>query len=119
LRLPDAVVAVCLPADVQLKPAYPLAQALDDRGAAQAIHREARALARLQDARRKAGARHAARRGSQRLLAAPIGDKRPAGPLAEWVNPARSGAAFEVLSSNRQGATVRLHAGSDRTSKIC
>ncbi len=112
--LPDDVVAAfASPADVQLKPAYPLAQALDDRGAAQAIHREAKALARLQDARRKAGdATLPAAEVLQRLLTAPVGDKRPAGPLAEWVNPRTQRAAVSVLSSNRQGATVRLHAGS-------
>jgi ParB family chromosome partitioning protein len=48
----------------------------------------------------------------QRLLTAPVGDKRPAGPLAEWVNPCTQRAAVSVPSSNRQGATVRLHAGS-------
>lgn len=43
---PDTVIAAfASPADVQLKPAYPLAQALDDKGAARAIASMAKRLA--------------------------------------------------------------------------
>ena len=46
-QIPDAVItAFASPADVQLKPAYALAQALDDKVAAKAIKAAARDLAR-------------------------------------------------------------------------
>jgi ParB family chromosome partitioning protein len=54
--IPDAVVAAfASPADVQLKPGYALAQALDDRNAQAAILKEAKQLAREQDAARSTG----------------------------------------------------------------
>ena len=111
--LPDQVVAAfASPAEVQLKPAYPLAQALDNREKAPAILREARALAREQAERRGSG-----RPGLppaqviQRLLAAPETDKDA--PAKEIVLLGRAGRpAVTIRSINRQGVTLRLHAGS-------
>jgi ParB family chromosome partitioning protein len=108
--LPDAVVAAfASPADVQLKPAYPLAQALDARGRAPAILREARTLAAEQDR-----ARHAGHDGIpaaevlRRLLAA--GEERDtAAPLVLEGAPGRP--AVTVRKVNRQGVTLHLHAG--------
>jgi ParB family chromosome partitioning protein len=55
--LPDGVIAAfASPADVQLKPAYALAQALDDKDKAPAIRKEATRLAKDQAARREAAA---------------------------------------------------------------
>ncbi|MCY1672907.1 ParB/RepB/Spo0J family partition protein [Novosphingobium sp. SL115] len=109
--LPDAVLdAFASPADVQLKPAYPLAQAVDDRTASPAILREAKVLARLQDERRKAG--DPALPASEviaRLLAAPkVGEAKPR-PLVYHGRDGR--VAVSVQSANRQGVTLRLHAG--------
>jgi ParB family chromosome partitioning protein len=110
--IPDAVIAAfASPADVQLKPAYPLAQALDDKGAAKAILAEARALAREQGERRAQGlGAIAAADVVRRLLAAPSGP-REAEALFSWAMPGGR-TALSVLSVNRQGVTVRLHAGS-------
>ncbi|WP_084578819.1 ParB/RepB/Spo0J family partition protein [Sphingomonas azotifigens] len=110
--IPDGVIAAfASPSDVQLKPAYPLAQALDDKVAAKAILAEARALAREQGERRAHG--HAVIGASdvlRRLLAAPAGPAE-AETLFSWSMP-NGRPALSVLSVNRQGVTVRLHAGS-------
>lgn len=110
--IPDGVIAAfASPADVQLKPAYPLAQALDDKAAARAILAEARTLAREQADRRAQGqAAIAASDVLRRLLAAPAGPIA-AEPLFSWAMP-NGRTALSVLSVNRQGVTVRLHAGS-------
>jgi ParB family chromosome partitioning protein len=108
--LPDAVVvAFASPADVQLKPAYPLAQALDDRARAPAILATAKDLAREQQARRDA--RRSALPPAEvlgRLLAASTEDA--AAPYV-WTNP-HGRRLLTVQSSNRQGMTIRLHSGS-------
>ncbi|WP_256869266.1 hypothetical protein [Sphingobium lactosutens] len=54
--VPDTVIAAfASPADVQLKPAYPLAQALDDQDAARAIAAAAHSIATEQARLREAG----------------------------------------------------------------
>lgn len=110
--IPDAVLAAfASPADVQLKPAYPLAQALDDRAASPAILREAKSLARLQDERRRMGdPALPAAEVIARLLAAPERGTSRAGPTTydgPFDRP-----ALTVQSVNRQGITLRLHSGS-------
>lgn len=110
--LPDAVLAAfASPADVQLKPAYPLAQALDNRELAPAILREAKSLAKVQDERRKAGdpALPAAEVIS-RLLAAPRPTRESGVPRV--YNSVFGRPGVTVRSVNRQGVTLRLHAGS-------
>lgn len=110
--LPDVVVAAfASPADVQLKPAYPLAQALDDRIAAAAILREAKVLSRLQEDRRKAGdPAIPATEVINRLLAAPQSGKDA--PEQEVYQSPFGRPAVTVRSVNRQGVTLRLHSGS-------
>lgn len=110
--LPDVVVAAfASPADVQLKPAYPLAQALDDRIAAAAILREAKVLSRLQEDRRKAGdPAIPATEVINRLLAAPQSGKDA--PEHEVYQSPFGRPAVTVRSVNRQGVTLRLHSGS-------
>ncbi|MFC3172741.1 ParB/RepB/Spo0J family partition protein [Novosphingobium bradum] len=108
--IPDAVVAAfASPADVQLKPAYPLAQALDDRVAAPAILREARGLAREQQERREDG-RPAlpAAEVIRRLIHA--GHDRPkAEPRV--LEGAFGRPAVTVRNATRAGITLQLHAG--------
>lgn len=111
--IPDAVLAAfASPADVQLKPAYPLAQALDDRAAAPAILREARAIARQQEERRAKGLPTlSANEVIARLLASP----KASGEVqktARSYEGAFGRPAITVQSVNRQGVTLRLHAGS-------
>lgn len=111
--LPDAVVAAfASPAEVQLKPAYVLAQALDDKDKAPAIRKEATRLAREQATRRES---HRPALPSadviKALMTAPNADGANPQPLVVTLQrTARPVASF--LSSNRQGVTIRLHAGS-------
>ncbi len=112
--LPDTVIAAfASPADVQLKPAYTLAQALDDKIAAPAILAKAKALARDQKMRREHGLRlWNAADVVRQLLEAPraSGAKTPDEP---WVwTTAHGRPALTIQSANRQGVTIRLHAGS-------
>jgi ParB family chromosome partitioning protein len=111
--IPDAVLAAfASPADVQLKPAYPLAQAMDDRTAAPVILREAKAIARLQDERRAKGAPAlGANEVLARLLAAPKQTEQPIA-TARIYQGELGRPAVTVQSANRQGVTLRLHSGS-------
>ncbi|MDE2403654.1 MAG: ParB/RepB/Spo0J family partition protein [Sphingomonadales bacterium] len=113
--LPDAVIAAfASPADVQLKPGYALAQAMDDREAARAITRMADKLAREQGALRQRGSNPVpAADVLRRLLDAPRGEKAPAQPLQ--IHSAHGRPLLTVQSANRQGVTLRLHAGAGAT----
>ena len=110
--LPDAVVAAFgSPADVQLKPAYPLAQALDDRMAAPAILREAKVISREQADRRSANLPAIApAEVIRRLIAAPRDATNDFKPVT--IHSPYGRQLLTVLTSNRQGVTVRLHPGS-------
>jgi ParB family chromosome partitioning protein len=111
-RIPDAVIdAFASPADLQLKPAYPLAQALDDKTRAKAIKTEARLIVAQQEALRNEGLPAlAAPEVLRRLLSAPeayVVEDEP------YRAASRYGRDMLTLQSmNRQGVTVRLHAGS-------
>jgi ParB family chromosome partitioning protein len=111
-QIPDAVIAAfASPADVQLKPAYALAQALDDKAAAKAIQGAARELAREQGARRERGAAPYPAADVLRRLLDAQNDPADSAPPFTWTTPhGRPG--LSVQSSNRQGVTIRLHAGS-------
>lgn len=111
--LPDSVIAAfASPSDVQLKPAYALAQALDDKGKAPAIRKEAARLAKDQAARRASGTPALpAADVIKALLAAPDAEQAKAAPL-NVVLQRTARMVVSVQSSNRQGVTLRLHAGS-------
>lgn len=111
-RIPDAVIdAFASPADLQLKPAYPLAQALDDKARAKAIKAEARLIVAQQEALRLEGLPAlAAPDVLRRLLSAPT-------TYVVEDEPYRAGSRYgrdmlTLQSMSRQGVTVRLHAGS-------
>jgi len=112
--IPDSVIdAFASPADVQLKPAYALAQALDNAQAAPAILAAAKALKAEQAALRRAGSPALpAADVLRRLLDAPRAQRsEPA--ATPFVAASRYGRpALSVQSVNRQGVTIRLHAGS-------
>lgn len=111
--LPDGVIAAfASPADVQLKPAYALAQALDDKDKAPAIRKEASRLAKDQAARREASRPALPAADVLRiLLAAPDAERER--PVLPSIPNSRTGRPVASLQShNRQGLTVRLHAGS-------
>ncbi|WP_457355750.1 ParB/RepB/Spo0J family partition protein [Sphingomonas sp. UYP23] len=110
--IPEGVIAAFdSPADVQLKPAYALAQALDDKSAAKAIKSAARDIAREQAALGEKGAPpYPAAEVLRRLLDSPE-DAADGVPPFVWTTPhGRPG--LSIQSSNRQGVTIRLHAGS-------
>ena len=109
--IPDSILAAfASPADVQLKTGYVLAQALDDKVKAKAITLMAKVLATEQ------ADRHAASQPGfpaadvfKRLLTA--GDS-PASAKGAFSYTSKHGReALSVVSSNRNGVTVRLHAG--------
>lgn len=110
--IPDEVVgAFPSPADIQLKPAYPLAVALGEPGAAKAIKGEARKLAAEQARRRDVGEPPCpAPEVLRRLLEAPRAHVEKPEPLRAASRYGRT--MLTVQSANRQGVTVRLHAGS-------
>ncbi len=116
--IPDSVIAAFFsPAEVQLKPAYALAQALDDKEAALAIKKAAQVLAKEQ-ASRQAGAAPplTAPEVLKALLAAPV--KQTASTEPASIAASRTGRPLVSLQSrNRQGMTLRLHAGSGADSE--
>lgn len=112
--IPDDIIdAFASPADVLLKPAYALAQSLDDAKAAPAIGAEAGRLASEQRALRAAGASPIpASDVLKRLLDAPrVAQSAPKEEPYSW-NTRYGRPALTVQSVNRQGITIRLHAGS-------
>ncbi|WP_230771878.1 ParB/RepB/Spo0J family partition protein [Sphingomonas sp. Leaf4] len=110
--LPDAIVAAfASPAEVQLKPGYALAQALDDPAASAAITAEAKHLVEEQAALREDGLPPLPASEVLRcLLAAP--HRHIAAPVPIVCTTPHGRTALSVQSVGRQGVTVRLHAGS-------
>jgi len=107
--MPDEIIAAfASPADLQLKPAYPLAQALDNQARAAAIRGEAKRIALEQQERRNTGVPpFPASQVIARLLDA--GQDEVTQELV--LEGAHGRPAVSVRSSNRQGVTLRLHAG--------
>ncbi|MBG6120153.1 MULTISPECIES: ParB/RepB/Spo0J family partition protein [unclassified Sphingobium] len=105
--------AFASPADVQLKPAYALAQALDDDRSAPAIAAEAKRIAAEQRAAR-AGETLAlpAAEVLRRLLNAPRANARDIAPAPFIWSMPNGRPGLSIQSVNRQGVTVRIHAGS-------
>lgn len=110
--LPDEVVdAFASPAEVQLKPAYPLAQLLEDREAAAAILKEAGIIALEQAQKREHNSPPLPSiEVIRRLMAAPRQPKSKE-PLRVY-HGVLDRPAVTVRSVTRQGVTVQLHAGS-------
>lgn len=107
----DIIAAFASPAELQLKPAYPLAQSLDNADAAKAIKAAARALAAEQEKRRKDGSPPlTAQDVMRRLLDAPHAKAEK--PLPHTHTNQYGRPVLTVQSANRQGVTLRLHAGS-------
>ncbi len=111
--LPDAVIAAfASPHEVQLKPGYALAQAMQDVGQAQAITGVARAIAHEQAQRREDGrpaipAADVMRRllGAHRMM---LGEDAGAEPYRYANRYGRD--VLSIQAINRHGVTVRLHA---------
>lgn len=116
--LPDwAVAAFASPADIQLKVCYGLAQTLaslanDGPQALKKVKAEAGALAAEQAERRKTGLPSVPSNDVvRRLLAAAQQTAGEGDPLFR-ADSVHGRLAVSVLSANRNGATVRIHAGS-------
>jgi len=112
-RIPDAVLSAFASwDDVQLKPAYALARALEDTAAAERITEVADCMAREQaSARQNDDLPIPAADVQRRLLAAAAPDEaRDQNTLTYTSRLGRP--ALTVQSVSRQGVTVRLHAGS-------
>jgi ParB family chromosome partitioning protein len=116
--LPDwAVLAFSSPAEIQLKTCYPLAQKINslseaDPAALKRMKVEAERLAREQAKRRKDGQPliAAAEVTGLLVMAASATSAAPGSLFA--ADSAHGRLAVSVISSNRNGATVRVHAGS-------
>lgn len=110
--LPDTIVAAfASPGDVQLKGGYALAQALDDRTDAAVIGGEAKALVREQQQRRDKGLPPIpAADVLRRLIDAPKRGQEAKDRFV-WTTP-HGRVAVTAQTINRQGVTLRLHAGS-------
>lgn len=108
--IPEAVIAAfASPADVQLKPAYPLAQALSDPKRAVHIHKAAKGLADKQVRLRSAGKAAIPAQEVIRILL--TSDEAPAEPREIVIPGAHDRPAVSLQRVNRQGVTLRLHAG--------
>jgi len=112
--IPDAVLAAFGSVyDLTMKPAYTLAQALGSEPAAKAITAAARQIAREQAARRTAGQPALpASAVLRRLLTAPATDDADVQADTFVVTSRLGRTALSLQSANRQGVTIRLHAGS-------
>lgn len=110
--IPDTIVgAFAAPGDLSLKPAYPLAQALDDKPSARAIVATARQIGQEQSRRREYGLPPiAAADVLRRLLEAPRSGAAKSEPYTSHSSFGRP--ILTVANANRQGLTMRLHAGS-------
>lgn len=108
--IPDSVIAAfASPAEVQLKPAYPLAQALDDKDRTTAIKRAAGAIAKEQAALRESG--EPALPSAEVIARLLVAGQDKAKPEQLVLDGAHGRPAVTVQSSNRHGVTLRLHAG--------
>ena len=110
-EIPDEVVAAfATVTDVQLKPAYELAQVMDKPAAAAAVRAEALRLSAEQRRLRSEGQSGiAAADVMRRLIRATQERAKPQAPLVEKAKSGRPIAT--VLTANRQGVTLKLHAG--------
>jgi len=118
--LPDwAVAAFASPADIQMKTVYPFAKKLQTALIAEpelvkAIRAEALALAGEQAAARKSGSPPVLAVDVVKRLTEAGSHSEPAGDLIKFDAP-NGRTALSVLSSNRNGVSVRVHAGSGAT----
>lgn len=109
--IPDSVVAAfASPADIQLKPGYALAQALDPHE--KAIVQAAKAIARKQAALRDSNAPSLpAADVLKQLLDATRSTAGGKSELFSWTS-GLGRVGLSVQTANRQGATIKVHAGS-------
>lgn len=109
--IPDPVVAAfASPADIQLKPGYALAQALDQHE--KAIVQAAKAIARKQAALRDSNAPLLpAADVLKQLLDATRSAAGGKSELFSWTS-GLGRVGLSVQTANRQGATIKVHAGS-------
>ncbi|WP_066526126.1 ParB/RepB/Spo0J family partition protein [Erythrobacter sp. CCH5-A1] len=108
--IPDSVVAAfASPADVQLKPAYPLAQAFSDPKRAALIQKAAKDLATKQAQLRNEGKPPIP--APDVIKALLTTEQSPTKNREIVLNGAHDRPAVSLQRTNRQGVTLRLHSG--------
>jgi ParB family transcriptional regulator, chromosome partitioning protein len=116
--MPDwAVATYASPADIQLKVCYQLAQRLtslaeNDAKALKKVKAEAELITADQAKRRKAGQPTIAAADVTKRLSEAAQETRGEAEVLFNANSRHGRPAVSVLSANRNGATVRIHAGS-------
>lgn len=111
--LPDwAIAAFASPTDISLKPAYPLAQAVADKSRAPFIEGEAKRLAKEQRALRESQRPSIGPADVIRRMLNAGSDGEHEEVCKVTVTSKHGHPALSILSQNRQGITMRVHAGS-------
>jgi ParB family chromosome partitioning protein len=110
--IPDEIVqGFAKPSDVELKPAYALAQLLDDAGRRRAIVEEARRIAEEQSAARRSG--RPALSGPEVFRRLAQAGRTTAAPAELFTGQSRLGRpALSVTASGRRGVSIKVHAAS-------
>jgi ParB family chromosome partitioning protein len=112
-RIPDAVIdAFASPADIQLKPAYPLAKWIAEGGHGTVAAERAKMLAAEQDKRRTHGNPSLRAPDVIRQIMYGLDSEATPPPALPSIQAANGRPMLSVASRNRQGITLRLHAGS-------
>lgn len=112
-RLPDEVIhAFASPADIQLKPAYPLAKWIADEGLTDIAIARAQTLTAEQDMRRAHDRPLLGPSDIIRQIMFGLDSEAAPSPALPSVKAADGRPVLSVASRNRQGITLRLHAGS-------
>jgi ParB family transcriptional regulator, chromosome partitioning protein len=112
-RLPDQVIhAFASPSDIQLKPAYPLAKWIAEDAHSEVAVARARTLAAEQDKRRAQDKPLLGAADIIRQIMHGLDSEAAPSPALPSIQAANGRPVLSVASRNRQGITLRLHAGS-------
>ena len=112
-RLPDDVVnAFASPSDIQLKPAYPLARWCSEKDNLEVAINRARKLRAEQEARSASAKTLLSAADIIRQIMHGIDSEIAPSPALPLVRGSSGRPILSVASRNRQGVTLRLHAGS-------
>ena len=111
-RLPDEVVnAFASPSDIQLKPAYPLAKYCSENGNRDIVVDRARKIIAEQEMRRANAKPLLGQADVIRQIMHGVDSESVPSPALPSVHGSSGRPILSVASRNRQGVTLRLHAG--------
>jgi ParB family chromosome partitioning protein len=112
-RLPDEIInAFASPADIQLKPAYPLAKWIAEDGHTAVAVARAKTLGAEQEVRRASDKPMLGAADVIRQIMHGLDSDAPPSPALPSIKSVDGRPVLSVASRNRQGITLRLHAGS-------